>query len=151
MYRRDLELAPGSEFRLRRRWSARILSGLLAVAAVAWGAYDLTAGHPLVGTGTLVLAIVFALQLLQAEIDSWRFEQRAVVRRLLTLRGLREDRLPADDIRGVHVAFANGRARAFIETSEGEEVPLVEGKEAEVRRIADRLSAALARPQGLLH
>jgi hypothetical protein len=151
MYRRDLELAPGTEFRLRRRLSARVFSGLLALAAVIWGGYDLGVGRPWVGAGTLALAVAFMLQLTQAEIDSWRFEERAVVRRLLTLRGLTEERLHATEIRGVHVAFEKGRARAFIETMDGEEVPLVEGKEAEVRRIADKLNAALARPTGFFH
>jgi hypothetical protein len=151
MYRRDLELAPGPEFRLRRRLSARILSALLALAALAWGAYDLAEGHPWVGAATLTLAAAFMLQLLQAEIESWRYQEPAVVRRLLTLRGLREERLPATAIRGVHVSFEKGRARAFIETVEGKEVPLVEGNENEVKVIADRLSAALARPQALLH
>src|SRR4051794_28591616 len=138
MYRRDLELAPGPEFRLRRRRSARIFSALLAVAAVGWGAYDLASGRRWIGAATLALAVAFMVQLLQSELVSWRFENRMVIRRLLTLRGVAEERLPASEIRGVHVAFAKGRARAFIETLSGEEVPLVEGKEPEVRRIADR-------------
>lgn len=151
MYRRDLELAPGSAFRLRRRLSARMFSALLAVAALSWGAFDLKSGHPWVGAATLALAIAFVAQLVQAELEGWRFEESAIVRRMLTLRGLLEERLPAQRIRGVHVAFAKGRARAFIETLDGEEVPLVEGEEREVRVIADRLSAALSPPQGLLH
>src|SRR3954471_12776803 len=113
MYRRDLELAPGPEFRLRRRRSARVFSALLAVAAVGWGAYDLASGHRWIGVATLALSAAFMIQLLQSELDSWRFEERAVVRRLLTLRGVSEERLPASEIRGVHVAFAKGRARAF--------------------------------------
>src|SRR3954468_10157835 len=148
MYRRDLELAPGPEFRLRRRRSARIFSALLAIAAVGWGAYDLASGHRWIGAATLALAGAFMIQLVQSELDSWRFENRTVVRRLLTLRGVAEERLPASELPGVHVAFAKGRARPFIETMEGDEVPLVEGKEPEVRRIADRLSAALSRPAG---
>lgn len=153
MYRRDLELAPGTEFRLRRRLSSRILSGGLALAAAAFGAYDLAAGRYWIGSGTLVLAIAFMAQLTQAEMDSWRFEERYVVRRLLTLRGLTEERLHATEIRGVQVAFtkSKGRARVFIETMDGEEVPLVEGKEAEVRKIADKLNAVLMRPPGFLH
>jgi hypothetical protein len=151
MYRRDLELAPGTEFRLRGRLSARLLTGAFALAAAAFGAYDLSVGRTWVGAGTLTLAIAFMVQLTQAEIDSWRFEERYVVRRLLTLRGFSEERLHATEIRGVHVAFAKGRARAFIETMDGEEVPLVEGREAEVRRIADKLNAALMRPPGFLH
>ena len=151
MYRRDLELAPGPHFRLRRRRSARLFSALLAVAALGWGVYDISAGHRWIGAVTLALAVAFVIQLAQSEADSWRFEERAVIRRMLTLRGLAEERLPANQIRGVHVAFEKGRARAFIETLAGEEVPLVEGEEAEVRRIADRLSAALHHPPQLLH
>ncbi|HEY2027867.1 MAG TPA: hypothetical protein VGH20_01550 [Myxococcales bacterium] len=151
MYRRDLELAPGSGFRLRRRLSARLFSALLAVAAVCWGVFDLTSNHPWVGAATLALALAFVLQLVRSEMDTFRFDQSGVVRRVLTLRGLQEERLPAQQIRGVHIAFAKGRARAFIETLAGEEVPLVEGEERDVRRIADRLSAALSLPQGLLH
>jgi hypothetical protein len=151
MYRRDLELAPGTEFRLRRRLSSRLLSASLALAAVAFGAYDIAAGRLWIGVGTLILAIGFVAQLTQAEIDSWRFEERYVVRRMLTLRGLSEERLHATEIRGVHVAFAKGRARAFIETMDGEEVPLVEGKEAEVRKVADKLNAVLVRGPGYLH
>jgi hypothetical protein len=151
MYRRDLELAPGSGFRLRRRLSARIFSALLAVAALCWGGFDLTSGHPWIGAATLALAVAFVAQLVWAEFDGWRFEEMNVVRRMLTLRGVEEERLPAQQIRGVHVAFAKGRARAFIETTAGDEVPLVEGNEHEVRQIADRLSAALSKPQGLLH
>jgi hypothetical protein len=151
MYRRDLELAPGTEFRLRRRLSSRVLSGALALAAAAFGAYDLVAGRYWVGAGTLVLAIAFMVQLTLAEMDFWKFEERYVVRRLLTLRGVAEERLHATEIRGVHVAFAKGRARAFIETMDGDEVPLVEGNEAEVRRVADKLNAVLMRPPGFLH
>lgn len=151
MYRRDLELAPGSGFRLRRRLSARVFSALLAAAALCWGFFDLTSGHPWVGAATLALAVAFVAQLVRAEFDGWRFEQAEMVRRMLTMRGVEEERLPARQIRGVHVAFAKGRARAFIETLAGEEVPLVEGEEREVRRIADRLSAAISAPQGLLH
>jgi hypothetical protein len=151
MYRRDLELAPGTDFRLRRRLSARLSSGVLALAAAAFGAYDFTIGHPWVAAGTLFLAVAFVLQFTLAELDSWRFEKRMVVRRLLTLRGLCEERLHATEIRAVQVAFSKGRARAFIETMDGDEVPLVEGKEAEVRRIADKLNAALAQPPAFLH
>lgn len=151
MYRRDLELAPGSGFRLRRRLSARIFSGLLAVAAVCWGCFDLTSGHPWVGAATLALAVAFVAQLVRAELEGWRFEETAVVRRMLTLQGVQEERLPAREIRGVHVAFAKGRARAFIETLAGEEVPLVEGDEREIRRIADRLSAALSTDPRVVH
>ncbi len=75
-FRRDLTLAPGPEFRLTRRLSARL-------------------------------------------------------------------RVPAAEIEGVHVAFSGGRARAWVETRDGDQVALVEGEEREVRRIADQLSGVV--------
>ncbi len=65
-------------------------------------------------------------------------------------------RLSAKQIQGVHLAFERGRARAWVETRDGEQVALVEGDEQEVRRIADRLSgslklASLQPPQQTLH
>jgi hypothetical protein len=157
-FRRDLELAPGAAFRLRRRSGARIFSALLALAAVGWGAFDLWMGFRIVGAATIVLAIAFVAQLLQAELDSWRFEGSEAVRRTFVLRGLkfRELRLRARDIRGVEIAFAGERARAWIEDRSGEQYALVEGEEREVRRIADKLlsSLQLAKKEsrsGLLH
>jgi hypothetical protein len=147
MYRRDLELAPGEAFRLRRRLSPRSLPFWLVLAALGFAAYDLVAGRYWIGAATALLALAFVLE---SFFDGWRVEQRVVVHRVLTLRGVREARLPASQIRGVHVAFDRGRARAFIETLDGEEVALVEGPEAPVRQIADRLSAAISdRPQTL--
>jgi hypothetical protein len=125
-------LAPGPEFRLRRRRSARVLSVLLAVAAVAWGAFDLWAGYRVVGAATAALAVAFIVQLVQAELATWRFDG-------VELRSARM-RVPAAEIEGVHVAFSGGRARAWVETHDGEQVALVEGEEREVRQIADRLS-----------
>ncbi len=144
-FRRDLELAPGQAFRLRRRAGARIFSALLALAAAAWGAFDLWMGYRLVGAATAVLALTFIGQLVQAELDSWRFDGKEAVRRTFVLRSLRfrELRLRARDIRGVQVAFAAGRARAWIEDQIGEEYALVEGEEGEVRAIADRLLSSL--------
>jgi hypothetical protein len=134
-FRRDLTLAPGPEFRLTRRLSARIFSALLAGAAVLWGIYDVIAGHRVVGAATAALAVAFVVQLVQAELDIWRFEGPELRTRRL--------RLPVRDIEGVHMAFTGRRARAWIETYAGEQVALVEGEEAEVRRIADRLSGTL--------
>src|SRR5205807_6087160 len=73
-FRRDLELAPGAGFRLRRRLSARIFSALLALAAIGWGAFDLSIGYRFVGAATIALAVAFIVQLVYAELDSWRFE-----------------------------------------------------------------------------
>jgi hypothetical protein len=148
MYRRDLELAPGAEFRLRRRFSPKSLSFWLALAAVAFAGFDLYERRPWVGVITLLLSLAFVAE---NYFDGWRVEGRVVVHRALTLRGPKTDRLPAAQIRGVHVAFDNGRARAFIETIIGEEIPLVEGPEASVRQIADRLSDAISNTPRLLH
>jgi hypothetical protein len=134
-FRRDLQLAPGPEFRLTRRRSARLFSALLAIAAAGWGIYDLRTGHRLVGIATAVLAVAFVVQLVQAELAGWRFEGAE-------LRSYRL-RLPAGQIEGVHVAFFGKTARAWIETRDGEQVALVEGDEQEVRRIAERLSGTL--------
>ncbi len=142
-FRRDLALAPGPAFRLRRRISARIASALLAVAAVGWGAYDLWSGHRIIGLATAALAVAFVLQLVQAELSGWRLEGTELRSRRF--------RLPAKDIEGVYVAFEGRRARAWVETREGEQVALVEGDEREVRRIADRLSGTIrlaATPKG---
>jgi hypothetical protein len=144
-FRHDLELAPGTAFRLRRRTGARLFSALLAMAAVGWGAFDLWMGYRIVGAATVLLAAAFVAQLVQAELDSWLFDGREAVRRTFRLRGLhfRELRLSARDIRGVEVAFGGGRARAWIEDRSGEQYALVEGDEREVRAIADRLAGSL--------
>jgi hypothetical protein len=134
-FRRDLTLAPGPEFRLTRKRSARILSVLLALAAIGWGAYDLWAGYRVVGVATAALAMAFVIQIIQAELAGWRFEGAELRSRFL--------RVPARDIEGVHVAYSGRRARAWIETRDGQQVALVEGEEQEVRRIADRLSGTV--------
>jgi hypothetical protein len=131
-FRKDLTLAPGPEFRLRRRPSARVLSVALAVAAVGWGAFDLWAGYRVVGIATAALAVAFVIQLVQAELATWRFDG-------VELRSARL-RVPASEIEGVHIAFSGGRARAWVETHDGDQVALLEGEEREVRRIADQLS-----------
>jgi hypothetical protein len=134
-FRRDLTLAPGPEFRLTRRVSARIVSVLLALAAIGWGAFDLWAGYRLVGAATAALAVAFVVQLVQAELATWRFEGAE-------LRSARL-RVPAAEIEGVHVAFSGGRARAWVETRDGDQVALVEGAEPEVTRIAEQLSGVV--------
>jgi hypothetical protein len=134
-FRKDLTLAAGPEFRLRRRPSARVFSVLLALAAIGWGAFDLWAGYRLVGAATAVLAVAFVVQLIQAERAGWHFEGAELRSRRL--------RLPVRDIEGVHVAFSGRKSRAWIEIRDGEEVALVEGDEHEVRLIADRLAGTL--------
>ena len=146
-FRRDLTLAPGPEFRLTRRLSARILSVLLALAAIGWGLFDLWAGYRVVGAATAALAVAFVVQLVQAELATWRFEGAE-------LRSARL-RVPAAEIEGIHVAFSGGRARAWVETRDGDQVALVEGEEREVRRIADQLSGvvrlASSSPSPMVH
>ena len=142
-FRRDLELAPGGGFRLRRRPSARIFSALLALAAIGWGAFDLSIGYRFVGAATILLAVAFIVQLVYAELDSWRFEDAELRSRRL--------RLPARKIRGVQVEFVKGRARAWIELRDGGQVALVEGDEVEVRRIADRLVGVIAQRPEVMH
>jgi hypothetical protein len=131
-FRRDLTLAPGPGFHLTRRKSARVLSVLLALAALGWGIFDLWAGYRVVGAATAALAVAFVVQIVQAELATWRFEGTELRSRRMRVR--------ARDIEGVHVAFSGGRARVWIETREGEEVALAEGEEREIRGIADRLS-----------
>ena len=78
---------------------------------------------------------------------TWRFEGAE-------LRSARL-RVPAAEIEGVHVAFSGGRARAWVETRDGDQVALVEGEEREVRRIADQLSGvvrlASSSPSPMVH
>lgn len=144
-FRRDLELAPGAQFRLRRRLWPRVLSALGTLCGLAVGVADLILGYRFPGALMLLLSLAFGVQLLQAELDAFWFDGRAAVRRRLVLRELavRETRLSARNIRGVQVEFVGRKARAWIETVRGEEVPLVEGEADEVERIADRLSAQL--------
>jgi hypothetical protein len=131
-FRRDLALAPGPGFRLRRRSSARLLSFLLPVIATGWGVFDLWAGHRLVGVVTAVLAVAFVVQFVQAEQAGWSFEGTELRSRRL--------RLAARDIEGVHLASSGRSTRAWVQMRDGEQVALMEGEEREVRRIADRLS-----------
>jgi hypothetical protein len=146
-FRRDLRLAPGPEFRLTRRVSARVLSVVLAITAIGWGAFDLWAGHRVVGAATAALAVAFVIQLVQAELATWRFDGGELRSARLRVR--------ASEIEGVHVAFSGGRARAWVETRDGEQVALVEGEERDVRRIADQLSGvvrlASSSPPSVLH
>ena len=144
-FRRDLELAPDSAFRLRRKRGPRLLSGLLAIAGLLATAVDIFAFRPWLAAAQLMLSLAFILLLLQAELDSWRFDGEEAVRRTFVWRalGFREYRLGARQIRRVGLAAADGHARAWIEMRAGEEYALVEGDEAEVRRIVERLAASV--------
>ena len=135
IFQRDLTLAEGPGFRLRRRLGARLFSALLAAAAIGWGTFDLLAGFRLVGAATAALALAFVAQLVRAELDAWRFDGVELRSRRL--------RLPASQIAGVQVAAEKGRAWAWVETHSGEQFALVEGNERDVRRIANRLSRTL--------
>lgn len=152
-FRRDLELAPGAGFRLRRRLWARLLSAFGVLGGAAIGLFDLMLGYRWAGAFMLVLAFAFAVQFVLAEVDAWRFERGEAVRRRLVLAELtiRETRIAARHIRGVHIEFAGKRARAWIETNDGAEYALVEGKRAEVTEIADRLTASLDSARRVLH
>ena len=134
-FRRDLALAPGPGFRLGRKRSATLLSAVLAAAAVAWGAYDLWAGHRVVGLATAALAVAFVVELVQGRLAGWRFEGAELRSRRI--------RVKAREIESVHVSARGGRARAWVATRAGEQVALLEGEEGEVRRIVDRLSGAI--------
>jgi len=134
-FRRDLALAPGPGFRLGRKRSATILSVVLALTAAGWGAYDLWAGHRVIGLATAALAVAFTIQLVQGELAGWRFEGAELRSRRV--------RVKAREIESVHVAARAGRARAWVETRAGDQVALLEGEEREVRRIVDRLSGII--------
>lgn len=105
------------------------------LAAVGWGAYDLWAGHRVIGLATAALAVVFVIQFVQGELAGWRFEDAELRSRRVRVKG--------KEIDSVHVSSLGGRARVWVETRAGEQVALAEGEEREVRRIADRLSAAI--------
>ncbi len=133
-FRRDLTLAPGPEFRLRRRQSARVYSALLALAALAWCFYDLREGYRLIGAATGVLAVAFLLQLVALERSAWRLENTELRSRSL--------RIPVSDIEGVRIDFEGRTGRVWVE-ARGETIALVEGAEDEARRIAERLAGTL--------
>src|SRR5207248_10346584 len=92
--------------------------------------------YRVVGAATAALAVAFVVQVVQAELATWRFEGAE-------LRSARL-RVPAAEIEGVHVAFSGGRARAWGETRDGDQVALVAGGERVVRRIADQLSGVVS-------
>jgi len=152
-FRRDLTLTSGegTTFRLRRSWGARLLSWGLATAALVATGLDLLAHRPLVAAGQLTLGIAFIALQIRAELDGWRFDGSNLVRRRFSLSALGFEvlTLRAGNIREVGVTSSGRRARAWIETHNGDEYALVEGSAAEVERIADgiRRSVQLAAAQ----
>jgi hypothetical protein len=142
-----------STMRLRRKRGARRLQVLLALASFAAAGFDLVAEREWIAAAQLALALAFLAVLARAELDSWRLDGDALVRRTLSIGGVREERLRATDMRGVVVAVSGERARAWIEMRAGEQYALVEGDEADVRRLADRLSGSLqlATARGEMH
>jgi len=158
-FRRDLTLAAGegSTFQLRRSWGARFLSWGLATAALIATVLDLVARRPLVAAGQLTLGIAFIALQVRAELDGWRFDGSNLVRRRFSLStlGFEVLTLRARNIREVGVTSSGRRARAWIETQNGEEYALLEGSAAEVERIADGIrrsvQLAAAQPTKTLH
>ena len=144
-FRRDLELAPGEEFRLRRKPGPRLLSALLALAGLLATAVDLLAGRLWLAAAQLALSVAFVALLVQAELDTWRFEGAEAVRRTFVLRQLRFRvmRVGATQIRTVSVGHDGTRTRAWIETRDGDAYALVEGDKADVARIVVRLTAGV--------
>jgi|GEM_PF-3135612 len=145
-FRHDLELVPGSRaFKLRRRLGPRLVSLALMLAGFGATAVDLAAHRPLVATLQLALSVAFLGLLLRAELDSWRFEGDAAIRRTFSLRRLQfvTLRLEARQVRHVAVEQAARFARAFIVAKNGEEYALVEGDDARVRQIAESFTASV--------
>jgi hypothetical protein len=152
-FRRDLTLAAGegATFRLRRSWAARLLSWGLASAALIATVLDVIAHRPLVAAAQLTLGIAFIALQIRAELDGWRFDGSNLVRRRFSLSALGFEvlTLRAQNIREIGVTSSGRRARAWIETQNGDEYALLEGSAAEVERIADgiRRSVQLAAAQ----
>jgi len=113
-FRRDLELAPGTQFRLRRRKWARALSIFGVGGGLALGVYDLTVGYVATGALMLILALAFLVQHVQAELDEWRFEGNAAVRTRFILRefALRETRVPAESSSALRLRAVASRPNA---------------------------------------
>ena len=129
----------------------------LATAALIATVLDLVARRPLVAAGQLTLGIAFIALQVRAELDGWRFDGSNLVRRRFSLStlGFEVLTLRARNIREVGVTSSGRRARAWIETQNGEEYALLEGSAAEVERIADGIrrsvQLAAAQPTKTLH
>lgn len=146
-FRRDLELVPSElgEFRLRRKRGARLLNLALALAGLLTTLLDYRTGRYGFAAAQLAMTVAFVALLLRAELDSWRFDGGQAVRRTFHFGALRfeEIRLEAKQIAGIAVYRGGVLAQAWIETKSGEKYALVEGKQAEVDRIVQRLSTAV--------
>jgi hypothetical protein len=137
-------LHPGA-FELRRRWGPRAASLAMIGFGVAFAVADLWLQRPVVAAFTGLAALALLALHVRAEVESWRFDGAQVVRRdleLLRLR-VREERLPASQIEEVAYEERGPRARAWLVTQSGLH-PLVEGKPAAVRRIAEDFRNAVA-------
>jgi hypothetical protein len=104
------------------------------------------------------MGIAFIALQVRAELDGWRFDGAHLVRRRFSLSALafEELKVRARNIREVGVTASGRRARAWIETENGEEYALLEGSTAEVERIADGirrsvLLAAMQPPTKAIH
>jgi hypothetical protein len=152
-FRRDLTLArgEGATFRLQRRRGARLVAWGLTIAAIVVTGVDLFARPPLMaGLQVAMSAALIALQV-RAELDGWRFDGSNLVRRRFSLTALGFELLTvrARSIREIGVTTSGRRARAWIETHDGDEYALVEGSAPEVEQIAEgiRRSVLLAAAQ----
>ena len=149
-FRTDLGLSqdprrPGT-FALRRRWGPRLGSLLMISLGAGFAAADLWLHRPLVAAFTGLTALALLALHVRAEVDSWRFDGVQVVRRdleLLRLR-VREERLAAEEIEEIRFEERGQRGRAWLVTQGGGVYPLVEGRPAAVRRIAEDFRNAVA-------
>jgi len=144
-FRRDLRLVEGPQgtLALVRRTGPRALSIALVLAATALAAIDARAGRPWLAAVHATLVVGFLFLLIRAEMDRFRFDGRAAVRRWLTLGGFCETRLEAKAIARIGVLRTGKRGRVWIETKDGDRYAVIEGKAEEVERIAARLANAV--------
>ena len=156
-FRRDAELIsePQGRMRLQRRIGPRLLSAALVVAAVALAAYDLRVDRPLLASVHALLSVGFLGLLLRAELDRFSFDGHSAVRRWVTLSGVSEARLTVKSIARIAVQRAGKRARAWIETKDGDQYALIEGESEQIEAMAERLAQAIrlakSEPGELLH
>ena len=150
IFRTDLGLRmdprrPGS-FELRRRWGPRLVSLLMISVGAAFAAADLWLHRPLVAAFTGLAALALLALHVRAEVESWRFDGAQVVRRGLEFPRLRvrEERLAVGEIAEVGFEERGRRGRVWLVTLGGGIHPLVEGRPAAVRQIAEDFRNAVA-------